>query len=121
MKRARSWLKNLDAWLEGDPEEPEFDPVHLGGVLVVVMVAVGALYWLLWTLLVYEGGIFIKAGALAQVLFTSKTLADFGYEASPYAMGIFEGWMGNLGALLLTLLALYAVCRLYCDGRSRRK
>ncbi|HEX4047683.1 MAG TPA: hypothetical protein VH309_07610 [Elusimicrobiota bacterium] len=44
-----------------DPSEPHYDPVHLAEVLVACMVVIGALYWLLWTLFVYEGG--IGAGA----------------------------------------------------------
>ena len=40
-----------------DPAEPHYDPVHLAVVLVASQVVIGALYWLLWTLFVYEGGI----------------------------------------------------------------
>lgn len=40
-----------------DPAEPHYDPVHLAEVLVACMVVIGALYWLLWTVFVYEGGI----------------------------------------------------------------
>ena len=77
---------------DDDPEEPFFDPVHLGAVCMVCLVSIGALYWLLWTLLVYEGGLLPKLRAALAVLFTSRTLKDFGYERAPYAMGAFEGW-----------------------------
>jgi hypothetical protein len=40
-----------------DPAEPHYDPVHLAAVLVASQVVIGALYWLLWTVFVYEGGI----------------------------------------------------------------
>ena len=40
--------------------------------------------------------------------FGSKTLADFGYAGSPYALGVFEGWAVNLAALVLLLLLLAA-------------
>jgi len=40
-----------------DPAEPHYDPVHLAVVLVASQVVIGALYWLLWTVFVYEGGI----------------------------------------------------------------
>ena len=40
-----------------DPAEPHYDPIHLAVVLVASQVVIGALYWLLWTLFVYEGGI----------------------------------------------------------------
>ena len=40
-----------------DPAEPHYDPIHLATVLVASQVVIGALYWLLWTLFVYEGGV----------------------------------------------------------------
>jgi hypothetical protein len=98
---------------EDDPDEPFFDPVQLGGVCIVSLVIIGALYWLLWTLLVYEGGLAAKLRAGLAVLFTSRTLKDFGYEHAPYALGAFEGWVGNLTALAFCALALWALLRLY--------
>lgn len=109
------WLFSED----DDPEEPVYDPVHAGAAVVISLVAVGALYWLLWTLLVFEGGLFKKLSAAAQILFTSKTLKDFGYEGSPYAMGVFEGWFGNLAALALLIGALAALHRLYFRAKAR--
>ncbi|OGS09543.1 MAG: hypothetical protein A3J70_01625 [Elusimicrobia bacterium RIFCSPHIGHO2_02_FULL_61_10] len=109
-KSIDSFLKRLE---DENPDEPFYDPVHLGAVLIVNLVVVGALYWLLWTLLVYEGGIFVKISAGFSVLLTSKTPADYGYRGSPYAMGAFEGWMGNVMALALTLLVIAALHRLY--------
>ena len=128
MKKTSSWLKKaaqaarkaLEAFdAEDDPDEPAYDPVHLGGVLTVCLVVVGALYWLLWTLLVYEGGLFLKVRAGLAIAFTSKTLADSGYRGSPYAMGVFEGWVGNAAALLLCVLVLAALHRLYAEARER--
>lgn len=110
----------LDDILRDDPDEPRFDPVHLGTVLIVTMVAVGVLYWLLWTLLVFEGGIFQKVSAVLQLLFTPKTLKDLGYEASPYAMGVFEGWFGNVCALVLSALLTAALYRTYHDAKKRK-
>ena len=95
-----------------DLDEPFFDPVQLGAVCIVCFVVIGALYWLLWTLLVYEGGLFPKLRASAAVLFTSKTIKDFGYERAPYAMGVFEGWVGNLTALGFCVLTLWALLHL---------
>lgn len=104
---------------EEDPQEPFYDPIHLGAVCIACLTAIGALYWLLWTLLAYEGGIVPKLRAGMAVLFTSKTLKDFGYEASPYAMGVFEGWVGNVAALVLCVLVLTALYRLYRAGQKR--
>ena len=112
-------------WLEGlldpeeNPDEPFFDPVHLAAVLIVWLVSIGCLYWLLWTLLVYEGGLLVKARAIASVAFSGKTLKDYGYEASPYAMGVFEGWVGNVAALILTSVVIGALYRLYQEAARR--
>lgn len=110
---------NFKKWVFEDADEPGFDPVHLGGVLIVNLAAVGGLYWLLWTLLVFEGGLFVKISAAASLIFTSKALKDFGYEGTPYAMGAFEGWTGNLAALILTLTIIAALYRTYWDAARR--
>ena len=114
------WLKKALALFdeEDDPNEPAYDPVHLGAVLTICLVVVGALYWLLWTLLVYEGGILVKVRAALAVLLTSKTLQDYGYRGS-YEMGAFEGWFGNVAALALTVLVVAALHRLYRQAAGR--
>lgn len=100
--------------------EPHFDPVHLGGTLVATLAAIGILYWLLWTLLVYEGGIFMKLYALGLWLFGRKNLRELGYEGYPYALGAFEGWIGNLTALALCALAGMALYRLYAKAAAHK-
>lgn len=123
MKRALKAVGRAIDWFDApdDPREPAYDPVHLGGVLILLLVTVGAIYWLLWTLLVYEGGLFPKISALASVIFTPKTLADYGYTGQPYAMGAFEGWRGNLGALVFFLGALAGLHRLYAKAARRQR
>ena len=49
------WVDLFEA--HDDPAEPHYDPVHLAVVLVASQVVIGALYWLLWTVFVYEGGV----------------------------------------------------------------
>ena len=78
----------------------------------------GALYWLLWTLLVYEGGIFLKVSALSQMIFGGKTLQELGYLGS-YNQGLFEGWLGNVSALALSALAVGALYNLYHKAAHR--
>lgn len=112
-------LKRLEDLFVDDPNEPIYDPVHLAGVLVVTLVVVGCLYWLLWTLLVFEGGLAGKISAGLSVLFTSKTLKDYGYEGSPYAMGAFEGWVGNVGAFILSIFIVIVLFRMYQEGERR--
>ncbi len=111
----RTWKMFLDLW-EDDPETDAlvYDPVHVAGVIVACLFALGLMFWTLWALLVFEGGLFVKAGPFLKVIFTSKRFQDFGFVGYPYEMGIFEGWIVNLAALAATIgfiAALWAVFR----------
>jgi hypothetical protein len=123
MKIKASILK-ADEWLRGllepgiPPEEPRYDPVHLAQVLVGFLASIGALYWLLWTLLVYQGGLYRKIGGLARLAMGRATLKSLGYEG-PWAMGAFEGWLGNVGALAVSISVLVFLHRLYMDAERR--
>lgn len=86
-----------------DPDEPAYDPVHVATMIILVIVGIALLFWLLWALMVCEGGLFSKIIPFFKVVFTRKTLADFGYEGYPYELGIFEGWIVNCGALIFTI------------------
>ena len=92
-----------------DSDEPIYDPVHFAALIVISLVVMGALFWLLWTLLVFGGGIFNKIVPAFQVLFTKKTLKDFGWVGYPYELGIFEGFIGNTVALILTMSLMAGV------------
>lgn len=119
LRKVRRALEWLDA--DDDPNEPSYDPTHLCAVLVVSLTAIGALYWLLWTLLVYEGGLFGKIVPALSVLVGRRTLADYGYRGAPYAMGVFEGWAGNVGALIVAAIVMAALYRAYWDAARRSK
>ena len=123
MRRLKSLIDFCARWIgeEDDPSRPIYDPVHLAAVLVGSLAALGSLYWLLWTLLVYDGGLFSKAGPLFHVLIGSKTLADYGYRGSPYQMGAFRGWMGNLGALVILVGIVIVLHRKYQDAAGKAK
>lgn len=93
------------------PEESDKDYwVYLAGNVVLTLFFINIFFWLLWTLIVYKGGIFIKIIPALRALFTSKTIADFGYEGYPFEMGVFDGWPENLAALAFTL-AFIELCR----------
>lgn len=94
---------------EDSPRELIYDPVHVAGVVVGCLFVFGGLFWMLWSLLVFEGGLFTKLVPALQVLFTGQTLRDLGYEGYPHRMGIFEGWTVNLAALVFTAAAGYGV------------
>lgn len=65
MRFWRSWVALFE---EEPPETPRFDPVHLAAVLVACQAAVGAVFWLLWTAMVYEGGFCSGEGKLGNLL-----------------------------------------------------
>lgn len=112
MTPAALWARWVALFEDDDGRSARYDPVHLAGVLVACMAALGVLFWLLWTLLVYEGGIGVKLAALADIAFRGKTLADFGWTGAPDRQGVFEGWTANVAALLLSALVLAALHRL---------
>jgi uncharacterized membrane protein len=100
----------LDLWEDDSAkEEMVYDPVQAAAVVVGCLVAMGTLFWILWALLVFEGGLFTKIGPFFQVVLTSKTLSDYGYQGSPQAMGLFKGWPVNLLALLLSLSLIFSI------------
>ena len=117
LERLRAAVESLDD--EPPPGTPLYDPVHVGGVLVSALAALGALYWLLWTALVYEGGVFLKGTALLKLL-GGATAAELGYEG-PWNRGAFEGLWGNLAAtVLLLVLALTLRSEWRRASRARR-
>ncbi len=117
----RAWKAVFDLWEDDDTADPiVYDPVHVAAVVVGCLFALGILFWDLWALLVFEGGLFTKVIPFFQVIFTSKTLKDFGYEGSPYALGIFEGWIVNLTALILSLSLVAGIGWLLRRTGSRR-
>ncbi len=113
----RRWVALFED--EEDPAAPRFDPVHLAAVPVVCMVVMGALFWLLWTLLVYEGGLPLKLQALAAIAFQGRTLQSFGWTGATDRPGVFEGWTANVAALAVTILVLAALQR--ADWRHARR
>lgn len=121
----RVWKAVFSLW-EDDPSENPivYDPVQVSAVIVGCLAAVGVLFWVLWALMVFEGGLFTKIVPFLQAVFTSKTWADFGYEGYPYALGVFEGWIINVAALVVALMLLAFVYRLlrhpsYCSPDKR--
>lgn len=117
-KKALAWLE----WLFDDREddEPGYDPVHLGAAVLITLTAIGLLYWLLWTLLVYEGGFFPKILPSLAVAFRVRTVQDYGYQG-PWDRGLFEGLLGNTAAFVLTFLLVAGIASLYRDAARRRR
>jgi len=63
---SKLWRSWVELFTEEDPATPSFDPVHLAVVLVACQAAVGVLFWLLWTAMVYEGGFGAGEGKLGN-------------------------------------------------------
>ena len=110
-------IKNVWLWIqdifsdEEDPNEPIYDPVHIASMIVLTLFGISILSWLFWSLLIYKGGLVSKIIPFLSVIFTSKTLADFGYEGYPYEMGIFDGWITNVAALLFLCFLVWRVVK----------
>jgi hypothetical protein len=108
IKKALGWLEKLfDDKV--DPEEPVYDAAHIGIMIVFVLLALTLLFWLLWALLVFGGGLQAKLVPFLKVLLTSRTAADYGYVGYPYEMGVFTGWPTNVIALALTLFVITCI------------
>lgn len=101
-----------------DPNEPFYDPVHLAGMIVIVIFTLGVLFWLLWTLLVFGGGFFRKVAPAFQVLFTEKKLTDFGWVGYPYELGVFDGFVANILALVLTVALIIGIWWILEKGKT---
>jgi hypothetical protein len=115
---AALWRRWVALFEDEDDSAARYDPFHLAAVLVGCMAAVGALFWLMWTLLVYEGGLPTKLAALVDFVFRGKSLADLGRTGGADREGVFEGWAANLVAFLVSGLLLAALQRL--DRRRAR-
>lgn len=106
-----------------DPAAPHYDPVHLATVLVACQVVAGALFWLLWTLLVYEGGLPRKVVALftrwSDPAADTHMLRDAGAFGGPGHATVFEGGAANLTALVLVFALVAALSRL--DRRHAKR
>lgn len=118
----RAWRGYLSLFEEERTDEPGYDPADLAAAIVYFFFGIGILYWTLWCLWMYKGGLFAKILPFLSVVFTSRTLADYGYEGWPYELGVFEGWMVNLGGLLFLIFLIWAArtrwLRLYGRGRG---
>jgi hypothetical protein len=104
-----------------DPIEPRYDPVHMGAMIVLVLFINTLLFWLLWSILVFGGGLQAKVIPALQLIFTSKTAADFGYVAYPFEMGVFEGWITNVIAFILFIAAIVSAWYVFNNDKIRAK
>lgn len=110
MKQAIEKASRFIEWLDSEPgpEEAVYDPVHLGAMLLVNMVVIGAAYWLVWTLLAYEGGLPGKLAASVRLAL-----------GRPNPEEAFEGWLGNVCALALSAAAVAALHRAYAEAQRK--
>jgi hypothetical protein len=101
-----AWKRWTDLFEARDDAEPHYDPAHLAVVVVACLVVIGALFWLLWTLLVYEGGLPLK-------IVTWLTPGKPAHRVSD------EGWAANLAALVICAFVLSLLRK--ADRRSAKR
>ena len=109
INRIYHFIDNL--FLE-DENEINYNPVHFAGMIVLTLFGITIFFWLFWSLLVYENGIFQKIIPFLQLIFSNKKLKDFGYYGW-FDAGIFEGWITNLSALLLFFILLFFIYKFF--------
>jgi hypothetical protein len=82
------WKRWTALFEEHDEAAPHYDPVHLAVVLIACQVVIGALYWLLWTVFVYEGGIAgrLRLAHVVALALCSLVVAAL-YKADPPKRG----------------------------------
>jgi hypothetical protein len=120
MSPAAVWKRWVALFEEDEgPEIPHYDPVHLATVLIACLVAIGVLFWLLWTLLVYDGGLPAKVGPFFAVVLRLRTLASCGWLGTPDRQGLFEGWLANSAALAVSTLVVALLYK--ADRRHARR
>jgi hypothetical protein len=108
MKKFLKWFKEFLSDCE-DPKAPKYDPVHIGMTVVFTIFAIALLFWLLWCLMVFGGGLQVKIVPAFQLATHVRTPSDFGYIGYPYEMGVFEGWPTNVIALIFLFLLIAGV------------
>ena len=67
MSSFKLWKSWVALFEEEGVDVPRYDPIHLATVLVACQVVIGALFWLLWTFMVYEGGFGAGEGRLGNI------------------------------------------------------
>lgn len=105
---------------EENEEEPQYDPAHIGAMIVLVLLGISVLFWLFWSLLVFKGGLFEKIKSFLLVVFTQKKLADFGYEHW-HEQGIFDGWITNLVALIFLFFLIWGIWSIFKKTEKKDK
>ena len=64
-------------------EEPGFDPVHVGGMILLTVLGITVLFWDLWTMLVYQGSLWVRAAAAGFLIFLLALIASaFRFKSS---------------------------------------
>lgn len=102
----------IESFFEDQPGETGYDPVHIAGMIVLTLFGITIFFWLFWSLLVYEGGLFEKIVPVISVIFTGKTFLDYGYYGL-FDAGVFEGWITNITSLLFLFFFIFLASRTY--------
>ena len=95
-----------------DETAPVIDEFYLAATIIVDIIALTVLFWLLWSILVYGGGIFPKIKALLEIIFCGKSFKDFGWNFYPYDIGVFTGFITNIIGIILLCFFIVSVSKI---------
>ncbi len=109
MKRIIDRIINLFRHLHNiltKEEGVQFNVINIVVLILSLLFFFTVFYWTLWAMLVYKKGLFTKLIYITQLLFTEKTLRDFGY-LNWSVRGEFSGLDVNVGAFLFLFFLFY--------------
>ncbi|MFH1784076.1 MAG: hypothetical protein ABH868_04190 [bacterium] len=86
-------------------ENISYDPANVAAMIVIIIFTFAVLFWLLWSLLVFKGGILTKMIMLFHIVIGKQASSAFGVSA-------WDGWIINTGALLIAAFFTTAVVRI---------
>lgn len=83
-------------------EQVGYDPAQVGAMIVLVLFSLTILFWLLWSVLVFKGGLLTKLWVLIQIISGGKSSAAIEPEW-------WDGWVINVGALIFLGLGVAGI------------
>ena len=88
------------------------DEFYFAATVIIDIVILAVLFWLLWSILVYGGGIFPKIKALFEIIFYKKSFKDFGWNFYPYDIGVFTGFVTNIIGIVLLCFFIISLSKI---------
>lgn len=85
--------------MENKPDDKSsgYDPANVAAMIVIVIFGLAVLFWLVWSLLVFKGGILTKLLMLIQIIIGKESFSGVN-------MQLWDGWVINTVALGILLV-----------------